>query len=162
MKHPSQYAVVLDRPVYDHLLESSAAAAPAECYSFLAGRVVSPTVYRVTHAYAPQGQRGTPNSVEWTEEARIEATKWALDEGSHFLGWAHSHPYDDLHPFGACQSRPDARVQVENHFTLSLIVALYGRGRAAIGAWLLGYPAPLSVCTVSRGKLVGVRPIIQL
>jgi proteasome lid subunit RPN8/RPN11 len=141
---PKEYAVILDRVVYDLLLQWAREANPLEVHAYIAGRVLKPTVYRVTHAYRPD-QVLKRDVTHLTDEDMLAANKWAAGEGTQLLGWWHTHPYPKLNAYGLQLSPKDARIQVENHFTLSLLTAMFGDRCASMAAWLDHYPGGLDM-----------------
>ena len=146
-KRSKEYKVTLAGPVYGALVKWFRHGWPAERYAFLAGAVTERHVYEVTHVYHPSEQEewNTNGAFSFTAELQVAAARWAIRDGAQLLGIAHSHPYRRANSYGVMHSLRDAQMQAENHFTLSIVCALFGKDKLAMACWLNGFNAALDI-----------------
>lgn len=127
--------------------------------AFLAGKIIGPYSYEVTHLYMPD-QKTTRSTFSFTNRDRLEATVWAGKQDAIFLGVAHSHTiYKELNHYGSTLSIVDAELQETEHLTLMLVLCFFPEG-LAMACWREGFAAPLNLYRKAGRRLVELLDLI--
>lgn len=151
----SKYKVVMTGPVYSRMMKLLYGAYPKEGFAFLCGEILDPFSYYISKLHIPEQRRVTKSSFHFTTLDLVTAQAAAARKSLRMLGICHSHTiHKELNHYCTALSSLDAEFQVNEHITLSLVVAIFPDHSSVLNCWLDGYPAPLDVFKKSGRKQI--------
>lgn len=163
MPRVSEFSVIFDEAVLEWIPERQIKKYPHETGMFLFGEHWSSrfNIPYIKQASEAANSEHTTGSWEFYQSEVLRQTRLAANSGNTLLGFTHSHPWK--HPLIGInnQSITDARIQIENRFTVSLIVGLWERDDQIIWwptCWKEGFAAPLDILVKSeKGQLITLK-----